>query len=185
MAFILFSLGSNAQRHRRINAALSAMQDAFDEILVSRVFESHPVGFESPHNFYNLVVGAECSWSVARLKAWCKGIEQDNGRDHSAPKFSSRALDIDILTVDDLIGCVDGVTLPRDEISYNAFVLRPLAESFGDYRHPGTQKRYRDMWRDLDADSQALWPVPFSWQGQQISAATPAGTVSMAPARFR
>lgn len=185
MAFVLFSLGSNAHRHQRIEAALTALHDAFGELLVSRVFESHPVGFDSPCNFYNLVVGASCPWPVARLNQWCKQIERDNGRDHSAPKFSSRALDIDILCVDDLTGCIDGVSLPREEITYNAFVLRPLAESFGDYRHPGTGKSYRELWQAFDADSQTLWPVTFDWQGQRISTDEPSRAVTLTPARIR
>ncbi|WP_445619216.1 2-amino-4-hydroxy-6-hydroxymethyldihydropteridine diphosphokinase [Kushneria sp. Sum13] len=185
MSFVLFSLGSNAHRHRRIDAALSALHGAFGELLISRVFESHPVGFDSPCNFYNLVVGASCPWSVARLNQWCKQVERDNGRDHSAPKFSSRALDIDILCVDDLTGCVDGVTLPREEITYNAFVLRPLAESFGEYRHPLTGTAYRALWQAFDADSQGLWPVSFEWQGKRISAPEPIEAVTLAPARIR
>ncbi|WP_456269797.1 2-amino-4-hydroxy-6-hydroxymethyldihydropteridine diphosphokinase [Kushneria sp. AK178] len=185
MAFVLFSLGSNTRRHQRIDAALSALHDAFGELLISRVFESHPVGFDSPCNFYNLVVGASCSWSVARLKQWCKTVERDNGRDHSAPKFSSRALDIDILCVDDLTGCIDGVALPRDEITRNAFVLRPLAESFGDYRHPVSRARYRDLWQTFDADSQTLWPVAFEWQGKEISAPAPREAVTLAPVHVR
>ncbi|WP_438768134.1 2-amino-4-hydroxy-6-hydroxymethyldihydropteridine diphosphokinase [Kushneria sp. TE3] len=185
MAFVLFSLGSNAQRHQRIDAALTALHDTFGELLISRVFESRPVGFDSPCNFYNLVVGASCPWPVARLNQWCKQIERDNGRDHSAPKFSSRALDIDILCVDDLTGFIDGVTLPRDEITWNAFVLRPLAESFGDYCHPLTGTPYRVLWQAFDADAQELWPVAFEWQGKKISAPEPVEAVMCSPAHVR
>lgn len=182
MAWVLFSLGSNAERRRRIGAALSAMHQAFGPLQVSRVFESRPVGFESPHNFYNLVVGAHIDWPVARLSAWCKGVERDNGRDHSAPRFSARSLDIDILTVDDLTGVIDGVSLPREEIDYNAFVLRPLAESFGDQRHPRTRERYAVMWQRLDTGAQRLWPIDFDWRGRRLSSASPRGSVTLAPA---
>lgn len=185
MAFVLFSLGSNAHRHRRIDAALSALHEAFGELLISRVFESHPVGFDSPCNFYNLVVGATCPWPLSQLNQWCKQVERDNGRDHSAPKFSSRALDIDILSMDDLTGCIDGITLPREEITYNAFVLRPLAESFGDHHHPLTGLTYQALWQDFDADSQGLWPVAFEWQGKQISAPEPLEAITLAPARVQ
>ena len=185
MAFVLFSLGSNAHRHRRIDAALSALHEAFGELLISRVFESHPVGFDSPCNFYNLVVGASCPWPLVQLNQWCKQIERDNGRDHSAPKFSSRALDIDILSMDDLTGCIEGITLPREEITYNAFVLRPLAESFGDHRHPLTGLTYRTLWQKFDADAQELWPIAFEWQGKQISAPEPLEAITLAPARVQ
>ncbi|MFC0268689.1 2-amino-4-hydroxy-6-hydroxymethyldihydropteridine diphosphokinase [Kushneria aurantia] len=179
MAFVLFSLGSNSDRERRIGAALTALNDAFGTLWLSRIFESRPVGFNSPHNFYNLVAGAHCNMTVAETSAWCKAVERANGRDHSAPKFSARSLDIDILTVDALTGTIDGVTLPRDEIDFNAFVLRPLAESFGERRHPLGGQPYRAMWHAFDADRQALWPVDFEWRGQRLSSATPTAFTTM------
>lgn len=182
MARVLFSLGSNIERRHRIGAALSALHRSFGPLAVSRVFESRPVGFDSPHNFYNLVAGVHSDWPVARLSAWCKRIERDNGRDHNAPKFSARALDIDILTVDDLTGVIDGVCLPREEIDYNAFVLRPLAESFGDLHHPRTGERYASMWQRLESEGQALWPIDFDWRGRRLSSASPRESVTLAPA---
>lgn len=169
MAYVLVSLGSNIERERHIAIALDALAAQFGTLRISRVFESEPVGFASQRNFYNLVVGFECGMGVGALRRWCKSVELANGRHPDAPKFSSRSLDIDILTVDALSGEIDGVSLPRAEIAHNAFVLQPLAELEPERRHPVSGQRYIDMWRGFDPGPQRLWPVEFSWRGQRIS----------------
>ena len=119
MALIYLSLGSNIERHRRIGSALDALADNFGELIISSVYESESVGFTGD-SFYNLVVGIRSSLTVAELLKKLKDIENQNGRDRSAPRFGSRSLDIDILAVDQLSGEVDGVKLPRDEVLKNA-----------------------------------------------------------------
>lgn len=65
---------------------------------------------------------------------------------------------------------MDGVELPRGEILKNAFVLQPLSDIAPDARHPVCGKTYGQLWREYHTD-QKLWPVDFTWQGRQISAA--------------
>jgi 2-amino-4-hydroxy-6-hydroxymethyldihydropteridine diphosphokinase len=79
-----------------------------------------------------------------------------------APKFSPRTLDIDILSYDNLRGNFAGIELPRDEVTYNAFVLRPLSELAPDHCHPVSGKTYRELWAGY-ASEQKLWPVEFRW----------------------
>ncbi len=167
MARVYLSLGSNIDRYTHITKALDALTSRFGELQISTVFESESVGFDGS-NFLNLVVGMETDLSVGKLSLQLKIIEDDNGRDRSGPKFSSRSLDIDILTYDQLVGDVDGVQLPRDEIAANAFVLLPLSEIAATQRHPQTNLSYSQMW-DAYAQEQKLWPVLFTWKGQVIS----------------
>ena len=94
-----------------------------------------------------------------------KEIENNNGRDRSAPRFGPRSLDIDILTVDDVSGERDGISLPRDEVLKNAFVLLPLAEIAPTSVHPVTGKSYAQHWADYDKEKQKLWPIEFHWSG--------------------
>ncbi|MBV0934481.1 2-amino-4-hydroxy-6-hydroxymethyldihydropteridine diphosphokinase [Marinobacterium weihaiense] len=169
MVSVYLSLGSNTERERYIRAALDALSARFGELLISSVYESEAVGF-SGDNFYNLVVGIETDLGVSELSACLKGIEDDNGRDRSGPRFSGRTLDIDILTYGDLAEPVDGVQLPRDEILHNAFVLRPLAEIAPEACHPVLGTAYAALWQAYDR-SQRLWPIDFDWQGRCISRA--------------
>ena len=126
MSLVYLSLGSNIEREHHIGSALDALADCFGTLEISTVYESVAVGFEGD-SFYNLVVGINSHLAVADITKILKHIEDCNGRDRSAPKFCPRSLDIDILTVDDLVGEIDGIRLPRNEVLKNAFVLQPLS----------------------------------------------------------
>ncbi|MBU2885673.1 2-amino-4-hydroxy-6-hydroxymethyldihydropteridine diphosphokinase [Gilvimarinus agarilyticus] len=168
MSRVYLSLGSNIHRYRHISAALDALNDTFGALDISTVYESEAVGFAGSH-FLNLVVGINTRLGVGQLWAVLKQIEDNNGRDRSGPKFSPRTLDIDILTFGDFCGEVDGVDLPRDEITKNAFVLQPLAELAATEVHPVQQKTYRQLWQEYDTSKQKLWPVSFEWRGREVS----------------
>ena len=170
MALIYLSLGSNIERHLHIGAALDALAENFGELKISSVYESESVGFEGD-SFYNLVVGIRSDLRVGQISRILKGIEDNNGRDRSAPKFGSRSLDIDILSQDETVGQVEGISLPRDEVLKNAFVLLPLAELAPQSLHPVTKKSYAQHWQNYDKSKQQLWPVPFVWRGLNITKA--------------
>lgn len=167
MARVYISIGSNVDREVHVSAALDALAEWFGELTLSSVYESEAVGFDG-EPFYNLVAGVETSLTVAELSDRFKRLEADNGRRRDRPKFSSRTLDLDILTYDQEVGIVDGVQLPRDEILKNAFVLRPLAEIAPSGEHPEKGITYAELWEDY-SKSQRLWPVDFSWRGRLIS----------------
>lgn len=171
MARVTVSIGSNIERDRLVRACLDALAYTFGELAISRVFESEPVGFQDGRNFFNLVAAFESDWSVGELQAWCKKLEFANGRRKNSPKFSPRTLDIDLLTVGERTGEHDGVALPRDEISYHAFVLKPLAELLPEARHPESGETYAALWAAFEADDQRLWAVDFTWAGRVISRA--------------
>lgn len=169
MAYVLVSIGSNINRYQHIAASLDALQQ-FGELLISPVYESESVGFDG-NNFLNLVAGFDSELSVSELSGLLRKIEENNGRRRDGPKFSPRTLDIDILTYGDAAGDVDGMILPRDEITKNAFVLLPLFNIVPQWQHPLTKKTYADLWQGYDQESQKLWPVDFSWNNKLISKA--------------
>ena len=170
MASVYVSIGTNINRYYHVTAALDHLNQAFGALDVSQVYESEAVGFDGDH-FLNLVARFDTEKSVGDLSRWLKALEDDHGRCRNVEKFSARTLDIDILTYDALTGVVDGVELPREEITKNAFVLLPLSQIAGDIRHPAYAEDYRTMWTNYDKASQALWSVRFEWQGKIISVA--------------
>ena len=170
MALIYLSLGSNVEAQRNIEAAMDALADTFGKLIISSVYESEAVGFEGD-SFYNLVVGIHSDHLIGELSKVLKAIEDVQGRDRSAPKFGARSLDIDILTVDDRVGVIDGVSIPRDEILKNAFVLHPLAEIAATELHPQTGLSYEQHWQDFNKAKQKLWPIEFIWRGENITRA--------------
>jgi len=170
VALIYLSLGSNVEAQRNIEAALDALADTFGELIISSVYESEAVGFEGD-SFYNLVVGIHSAQAVGELSKILKAIEDLQGRDRTAPKFGARSLDIDILTVDDRVGVIDGVAIPRDEVLKNAFVLQPLAEIAPTTVHPQMGISFLQLWQDFDKNKQKLWPIEFIWRGENITRA--------------
>lgn len=158
MAKVYLGLGSNIDAPLHIGRALTALRCRFGTLQVSPVYESEAVGFDGD-NFLNLVVAVDAQLSVGQLYEAMREIENDNGRDRHAPKFSGRTLDIDILLYDDYVGEVDGVVLPRDEIVKNAFVLKPLCDLAPDTVHPQYQKTFAQMWAEYDQNKQKLWQV--------------------------
>ncbi|MCB1675321.1 MAG: 2-amino-4-hydroxy-6-hydroxymethyldihydropteridine diphosphokinase [Halioglobus sp.] len=160
MPRIWISLGSNIDREHNIRAALQDLQAEFGALSVSRVYESEAVGFAGDA-FYNAVVGADTQESVAALLQRFRAIEAAHGRTRERGRFAARTLDIDLLTYGEQVVDVEGVHLPRDEITRYAFVLLPLSELAGNSRHPQLGVTYSELWRRFDHSTQALWPVPF------------------------
>lgn len=155
---VWLSLGSNIDPRQRIPAALETLKQQFGELVVSPVYESRAVGFKGD-NFHNLVVGIETDLAPQELAALLRGIESRHGRIRSAEKFSSRTLDIDLLTYGDRIIDAVGLQVPRDEILRYAFVLLPLSEVAPDARHPVNGQTFRELWSGFDAADQPLWRV--------------------------
>ncbi|TDF38387.1 2-amino-4-hydroxy-6-hydroxymethyldihydropteridine diphosphokinase [Alteromonadaceae bacterium M269] len=160
---IYISVGSNIDRQANISAGLDALKKEYDDLSFSKIYESESVGFDGD-NFYNLVVATKTSQDIATVVARLKQIEDEQGRDRSGAKFSSRTLDLDLLLYDDQV-CDKPVQLPRDEINFNAFVLLPLKEVAPDHVHPVNQQTYSDMWDAFDKTKQTLWPIEFDWNG--------------------
>ena len=168
MARVYLGVGSNIERERYITAGLDALAGLFGDMDISPVYDSEAIGFEG-QPFLNLVVGVNTDLSVAELAKQLRHIEFEHGRPENASRFSSRQLDIDILTYDDLVGVIDGVELPRGEILENAFVLWPLANVAPDEVHPGDGRAYAVLWNEMDIGLQHISKVDFSWRGQAIS----------------
>ena len=162
---ILISVGSNIDKKKNTTLGLQALHNAFGTLVLSTIFESESVGFDG-NNFYNLVVLAKTHCSIEQVCLKLKAIEDEQGRTRDV-KFGNRTLDLDLLTFDDVV-TQSPVVLPRAEIEYNAFVLKPMAQIVPDYIHPTSQKSYRLLWEDFLSHSankkQRLWPSGFTWR---------------------
>lgn len=163
MPLLTLSIGSNVQPRENILLVIKILRRYYKQIRCSSVYESEALGFDGA-NFLNLVLATETDESIEAISAYLKNLEDDTGRDRSAPKFSGRTMDIDILTYGDLCGSHGGVDLPRGEILEHAFVLQPLAELLPDARHPVTGMSYRDHWESFQQAEQKIWPIDFDWQ---------------------
>jgi len=162
MAKIYISIGSNIDAEKNIRLAIQALQEHYGKLVLSSVYESEAVGFDGD-NFLNLVVALKTDEDVHTVAATLRKIEDDNGRDRSGPRFSARSVDLDLLLYDDLVTNDNGLELPRDEITKNAFVLLPLEEIAPQLIHPLSGKTMCDHWMSFDQDSQKLWIIDFKF----------------------
>jgi 2-amino-4-hydroxy-6-hydroxymethyldihydropteridine diphosphokinase len=156
MARVYVSIGSNIEPQRYVRIALAELQQRYGTLIQSRVYGSQTIGFQGDP-FYNLVVGFDTTESVQTVNQSLREIEQRNGRQHHAMRFSSRTLDLDLLLYNDLI--LDEPAIPRPEITQYAFVLRPLAEIAPTLQHPMSKQCYAELWHAFDQTQQPLWPV--------------------------
>ncbi len=158
MATIYISIGSNINPTQNIQYALDDLKQTFGKLSCSTHYESKSVGFDGD-NFINLVASAETEFDILAVADHLHSIEDQHGRDRSGPKFSSRTLDLDLLLYDTEVFEQGKLKIPRDEILFNAFVLRPLAELAPTLKHPIEKKMYAELWQAFDQSLQALWPV--------------------------
>ena len=158
---VFLSVGSNINREQNSRSAVSALRQSFGELLLSPVYESAAVGFDGAP-FYNFVVRVETAASITRVNELLKEIEDQHGRQRGGPKFSSRSLDIDVVTYGEHVGELEGVKLPRPELFYNAFVLLPMADLLGERLEPKTGKTYSELRAEL-APAQKIEKIEFDF----------------------
>lgn len=139
---IHINIGSNQNRRKNIVQALDALQLNFFDVLCSDVFESGAVGFEGA-DFYNMGVNATTDLSITDVLSVLHTIENNQGRDRSQAKFSSRAIDLDLVLYDMVIDKNNNV--PRDDILKYNFILAPLAQLNPDSIHPLEKKTYGQL----------------------------------------
>lgn len=138
------SVGSNVEPEANVRRALENLRRHFGELVVSPVYRTKAEGFEGD-DFLNLVVGIESELAADAVHALLRQIEDLQGRVRGGEKFSSRTLDLDLLTYGDQV--IPELGLPRDEILEYAFVLGPLADVAPGERHPIAGKSYAELWR--------------------------------------
>ncbi|BCL68634.1 2-amino-4-hydroxy-6-hydroxymethyldihydropteridine pyrophosphokinase [Vibrio nigripulchritudo ATCC 27043] len=118
-------VGSNIERKKHVQAALSELRKLGEQIRISTVYECASVGFES-RPFYNLVVEMKTSLSLSSLSSTLREIEIRWGRDPDAQKMQDRTLDLDIVLYGDVVSSKP--SLPREDIYKYAFVIQPMYE---------------------------------------------------------
>ena len=139
------SVGSNVDRERNVAHGLDLLRERFGELEVSSVYETEAVGFDGDP-FLNLVVAFETELRPSAIVSQLHAIERRCGRKRGDARFGPRTLDLDLVVLGDRIVREDGIVLPRDEVSTQAFVLCPLAEIAGERAHPVSGETFATMW---------------------------------------
>ena len=164
MIDIHINIGSNSgHRKALIERAVAAVRSAFPEtdVRCSDIIETAPWGFDSPNPFLNIgmvislrshLQSLECvptdqsecvlddrtgfALSILRkLQEVQCGIDPSPHRDASGG-YIDRAIDIDLIAIDDWVIDHPDLTLPHPRMHLRDFVLIPLHQLSPDWRHP-------------------------------------------------
>lgn len=147
MSLLYVSLGANiGEREATLRRAVREMEHRIGPcVAISRMYETAPVGFDSPHAFLNAAAAfrvTACAQpneaDALRVLAITKEIECQLGRRQKSVggKYADRPIDIDLLLWGDLQMARPELTLPHPHLHERAFVLDPLAEIAPDLLHP-------------------------------------------------
>ena len=139
MVIAYIGIGSNlGDRLYYLQSGVEALDELGTVLAVSGVYETEPVGVESPQPHYlNMVVAVEMSLSPPNAMARLLTVERENQRE-SHERNAARTLDLDLLSYGDEIIDTPLLTLPHPRLYQRAFVLAPLAEIAPDFLHPAT-----------------------------------------------
>jgi len=144
---VYLSLGSNLEPEKNLRAARDELHAEFGNVIVSPAYRFPAVGFDGP-DFLNLAAAIDTDLDAVALNTWLHDLENRHGRRRDVPRFSSRALDIDIVLYGDAVISGPGhLQIPRDELKH-AFVLQPLADIASGVVHPVSKRTIGDLWRE-------------------------------------
>jgi 2-amino-4-hydroxy-6-hydroxymethyldihydropteridine diphosphokinase len=148
VAEIFVALGGNIEPERRLLQAARLLRVEFPQARFSHCYRNPAVGFAGD-DFINAAARFEADVEVAPLLATLHRIEEQCGRHRDDPKWTPRAMDLDVLLIDDRVGEWPGLKLPRADLLRRAYMLGPVAELAPSLRHPTAGRRMAELWQEL------------------------------------
>jgi 2-amino-4-hydroxy-6-hydroxymethyldihydropteridine diphosphokinase len=152
MVDVLVGLGGNIGDVRAtLDRAVAAFCDGSDVRLVvqSSDYATPPWGVVDQPPFVNRCIAVDTVLAPRALLDRALKVEQSLGRNRSREqRWGPRAIDIDLLSYDDVALEEPGLTLPHPHLFERAFVLVPLAEIAPDRLIAGV--RVRDAAAQVD-----------------------------------
>ena len=141
----LIGLGGNVGDVRTtLDRAVATFCDGTDVRLVAQSsdYATPPWGVVDQPPFINRCIAVETLLTPRALLERALTVERSLGRDRSGEqRWGPRAIDIDLLTYDDVAMEEAGLTLPHPRLFERAFVLVPLAEIMPDRVIAGARVR--------------------------------------------
>ena len=128
-------LGSNiGDKLSNLQFAISKLKQLdIDLIDSSPIYETKPMYNLNQVNFYNQVIKISTNIKPDELLKCLKKIEFELGRDLNAVRNSERIIDIDILSVENLIYENNSLKIPHPLLHERTFVLKPWNDIAPEY----------------------------------------------------
>jgi 2-amino-4-hydroxy-6-hydroxymethyldihydropteridine diphosphokinase len=97
MNLVIIGIGSNIDAETNISKMLAILKNHVEIIKVSTFLKTRPIGIENQNDFINGAVKVKTNLNQSELTILMKNIENEMGRDRTAPKFGPRNIDLDIV----------------------------------------------------------------------------------------
>jgi 2-amino-4-hydroxy-6-hydroxymethyldihydropteridine diphosphokinase len=158
----LLGLGSNiGERRAHLQAAVDRLsQRGVLALASSSTYDTDPVGevLDQPC-FLNACVRVATTLEPLALLDAVKELERELGREQTSVRHTPRAIDIDVLMLDDVELVHERITLPHEQLLTRRFVLIPALELDFDYAVPDG-RRLADALATLPLDEGVRWAGP-------------------------
>ncbi len=119
----IVSIGSNINAESNIAKMLEILRTKVKIVKVSSMIKTKPIGIENQPDFTNGAIKIGTELDQTKLNSLLKSIEDEIGRDRTAPKFGPRSIDLDIVVWNGEI---------VDEDYYTRDFLRKSVQELGD-----------------------------------------------------
>jgi 2-amino-4-hydroxy-6-hydroxymethyldihydropteridine diphosphokinase len=133
---VVLGLGGNkGDRIKFLFHAIEALNDHFQLLRVSKIYETEAWGGVAKAKFLNQLVIISTSLSPKEVLEVIQQIEKSLGRTREEP-WGDRTMDIDILYFGDQVILEGNLRIPHPFLEKRRFVLIPLMELLPDKKHP-------------------------------------------------
>jgi 2-amino-4-hydroxy-6-hydroxymethyldihydropteridine diphosphokinase len=146
---VAVALGSNlGDRRSHLQYAVSRLGSILQDIRVSTLYETAPVGTEGQPMFLNGAIVGRYDHTPRDLLHALMSIELERGRVRSA-RWAARTLDLDLVLFGNLIVNEPDLIVPHPLFRERAFVLQPLADIASELIDPVTGATVGELWERL------------------------------------
>ena len=157
------NVGDRLANLRSGRAATLRLPDVNAPAISSRIYETEPIGTALDAGaFLNAVVEVEFDGHPMALLDALQEIEKAHGRPSKRPRNASRALDLDILYVGNLVLTNEEIVIPHPRMHLRRFVLTPLKDIRPDLILPGQHQTIAQFLAAL-SDSAAVELFASEW----------------------
>jgi 2-amino-4-hydroxy-6-hydroxymethyldihydropteridine diphosphokinase len=155
---VYVAAGSNVQPEQNLARACHEVQATWPNVRFSRAYANQAVGFDGPE-FINMVLAFTTDQSIEAVISRLRAVETLCGRPPNAPKWASRAMDLDILLFGSRVEKTADYTLPRPDLMKRPYMLGPMAELAPQVLHPTAGRTMGELWQQFDRQAHEMRPV--------------------------